>query len=51
VPAETIDGFRKLGADLSSLVSDVLDELGVAKAVAASVLRPIYRVRPSWVGR
>lgn len=42
VPADIIEGFRALGADLSSLVSDVLDELGLAKAVGASVLRPIY---------
>lgn len=42
VPKEIIDGFRALGADLSSLVSDVLDEMGLAKAVGASVLRPIY---------
>jgi 4-hydroxy-4-methyl-2-oxoglutarate aldolase len=42
IPAEIIDGFRALGADLSSLVSDVLDEMGYAKAIGASVLRPIY---------
>jgi regulator of RNase E activity RraA len=42
VPNEIIDGFRGLGADLSSLVSDVLDEMGYAKAIGASTLRPIY---------
>ena len=42
VPEGIIDGFRELGADLSSLVSDVLDEMGYAKAIGASVLRPIY---------
>ncbi|HWA50497.1 MAG TPA: RraA family protein [Dongiaceae bacterium] len=42
IPKEIVDGFRALGSDLSSLVSDVLDEMGVAKAIGASVLRPIY---------
>ena len=42
IPAEIIEGFRALGADLSSLVSDVLDEMGVARTIGASVLRPIY---------
>ena len=42
VPAGIIDGFRALGADASSVVSDVLDEMGYAKAVGASVLKPIY---------
>ncbi len=37
-----MEGFRALGADASSVVSDVLDEMGVAKAVGASVLKPIY---------
>ena len=40
VPEGIIDGFRALGSDLSSLVSDVLDEMGYAKAIGASVLRP-----------
>ncbi len=34
-----IDGFRALG-DASGVVSDILDELGITGAVAASVLRP-----------
>jgi regulator of RNase E activity RraA len=42
VPDGVIDGFRALGGDLSSLVSDVLDEMGLAKCIGASVLRPIY---------
>ena len=42
VPPGLIDGLRELGPDLSSLVSDVLDEMGVARTVPASVLRPIY---------
>ena len=42
IPQAIIDGFKALGADLSSLVSDVLDEMGYAKAIGASVLRPIY---------
>jgi regulator of RNase E activity RraA len=37
-----LDGFRALGGDLSSLVSDVLDEMGVQRTIPASVLRPIY---------
>jgi len=37
-----IEGFKALGPDLSSLISDVLDEMGYAKSVGASVLRPIY---------
>ncbi len=32
VRAGIIDGFRALGADASSVVSDVLDEMGYAKA-------------------
>ncbi|MBP1883779.1 RraA family protein [Sinorhizobium mexicanum] len=43
ISPETIEEFRALGADLSSLVSDVLDEMGYAKAIGASVLRPIYQ--------
>ena len=50
VPEGVIEGFRSLGGDLSSLVSDVLDEMGLAKAIAASVLRPIYP-RAAIVGR
>ena len=42
VPAGIIDGFKALGSDLSSLVSDVLDEMGYAKAIGASVIKPIY---------
>lgn len=42
VPRATIDGLRALGPDLSSLVSDVLDEMGMARVVPASTLRPIY---------
>lgn len=42
VPPGLIDGLRELGPDLSSLVSDVLDEMAVARTVPASVLRPIY---------
>ena len=42
IPQAIIDGFKALGADLSSLVSDVLDEMGYTKAIGASVLRPIY---------
>ena len=42
VDPEIVEGFRALGGDLSSLVSDVLDEMGMAKVVGASVLRPVY---------
>ena len=42
IPQEIVDGFRALEPDLSSLVSDVLDEMGAARAIPASVLRPIY---------
>ena len=42
IPEGIVEGFRALGADLSSLVSDVLDEMGYAKAIGASVLRPIH---------
>jgi 4-hydroxy-4-methyl-2-oxoglutarate aldolase len=42
IPPEILEGFRSLGADLSSLVSDVLDEMGVARTIGASVLKPIY---------
>jgi regulator of RNase E activity RraA len=39
IPDEVIQGFRALG-DLTGTVSDVLDQLGIASAVPASVLRP-----------
>jgi regulator of RNase E activity RraA len=42
VPEGVIEGFRALDGDVTSLVADVLDEMGLQKAVAASVLRPIY---------
>jgi len=42
IPPEILEGFRALGADASSVVSDAMDEMGVAKAIGASVLRPIY---------
>lgn len=42
IPTEVVEGFRALGPDLSSLVSDVLDEIGVVRAVGASTLRPIF---------
>ncbi|OZI32579.1 dimethylmenaquinone methyltransferase [Bordetella genomosp. 10] len=42
IPPELIEGFRALGADASSVISDALDEAGLMKAVGASVLRPIY---------
>lgn len=42
VPPEILQGFRDLGPDASSVVSDAMDEIGLAKAVGASVLRPIY---------
>ena len=51
VPQEIIDGLRELGPDLSSLVSDVLDEMGAARTVPASVLRPIYPGARSSAGR
>jgi regulator of RNase E activity RraA len=38
--AEVVEGFRAL-VDLSSTVSDVLDELGVGGAVGATTLRPL----------
>lgn len=50
VPVELIQGFKALGADASSAVSDALDEMGYAKVVAASVLRPIFP-RAAIVGR
>src|SRR5262249_24908704 len=36
---EVIEGFRALG-DLTGTISDVLDQLGIAGAVPAAVLRP-----------
>lgn len=42
MPAEVVEGLRALGPDLSSLVSDVLDEMGVVRTVGASTLRPIF---------
>lgn len=41
IPVEIMEGYRALGLDASSVVSDALDELGFAKVVAASVLRPV----------
>jgi regulator of RNase E activity RraA len=38
-PEGLIEGFRKL-ADASSVVSDIMDELGITGAVGASVLKP-----------
>lgn len=42
IPQSILEGLKALGPDLSSLVSDVLDEMGVAKTLGASVLRPTY---------
>jgi len=39
LPAEILDAFRAL-EDLSGVVSDALDELGIAGAIPSSVLRP-----------
>ena len=39
LPAELLASFRAL-EDLSGVVSDALDELGIAGAVPSSVLRP-----------
>lgn len=49
-PPGLVEGFRALGTDLSSVVSDALDELGISKALSASVLRPIH-AGTSIVGR
>lgn len=38
-PAGLIEGFRAI-ADASSVISDVMDELGITGAVGASVLKP-----------
>jgi 4-hydroxy-4-methyl-2-oxoglutarate aldolase len=39
VPEQILEGYRALG-DLSGTISDALDELGFAGAIAASTLRP-----------
>ncbi|MGH8686912.1 MAG: RraA family protein [Burkholderiales bacterium] len=39
LPAGVLDAFRSL-EDLSGVVSDALDELGIAGAIASAVLRP-----------
>lgn len=39
VPSEIIEGFRVL-SDLTGMVSDAMDELGIAGAIPASALRP-----------
>lgn len=39
VDAAVLDGFRRLG-DLTGIVSDALDELGIAGAVPSTVLQP-----------
>jgi regulator of RNase E activity RraA len=39
IAKEVLEGFRALG-DLTGTVSDILDQLGIAGAVPASVLRP-----------
>ena len=36
---QVVEGFRALG-DLTGTVSDILDQMGIAGAVPASVLRP-----------
>jgi regulator of RNase E activity RraA len=41
LPAEALDGFRAL-ADLTPTISDVLDELGIAGAIAVTELRPAF---------
>jgi regulator of RNase E activity RraA len=42
LPAALLDEFRALGTDggLSGMISDAMDQLGIAGCVAASVLRP-----------
>jgi len=42
ISPDLIAGFRALGPDASSVVSDALDETGLMKTISASVLRPIY---------
>ena len=42
LPEGLVAGLHALGPDLSSLISDVLDEMDVARVVPASVLKPIY---------
>ncbi|MGA8635923.1 MAG: RraA family protein [Candidatus Dormiibacterota bacterium] len=39
VPRHVVEGFKALG-DLSGTIADVLDELGINGAIAASTLRP-----------
>jgi regulator of RNase E activity RraA len=43
-PAEVVAGFLAIG-DLSSTVSDVLDELGIGGAVGTTTLRPLAPAR------
>ncbi|CAN7425686.1 RraA family protein [Mesorhizobium sp. LjNodule214] len=38
-PKELIDGFKRIG-DATSVVSDILDELGITGAIGASLLKP-----------
>ena len=38
-PAGLIDGFKSLG-DATGIVSDVMDQLGITGAIAASVIKP-----------
>jgi 4-hydroxy-4-methyl-2-oxoglutarate aldolase len=40
IPADIIAGYRAL-PDLTGMVSDVLDELGIVGAIPASVLKPV----------
>lgn len=40
IPADIIEGFRAL-PDLTGMASDAMDELGIAGAVPASVLKPV----------
>src|SRR6185437_12138150 len=39
LPDGVVDGFRALG-DLTGIASDAMDELGIAGAIPASVLKP-----------
>ena len=39
LPAEVLEGFRALG-DLTGVVSDTMDQLGIAGAVPGSTLKP-----------
>ncbi|RWN00889.1 MAG: RraA family protein [Mesorhizobium sp.] len=38
-PKDLIDGFKRIG-DATSVISDIMDELGITGAVGASVLKP-----------